>query len=494
MEDGQIGEVADSTGGHLGTRAAARGTAARACRAAARAAGHGRVVLGCPSQRARARAGRVRAARARLRLCAARQHRAAARDPAPDARAVRRLRSRGPRGVSGPGRPSLARHRGIAYLEWVAEVLDEDRDAFERDAQQLGFPGFFIGDPGPDGKLRRSPRRPRHLVLLYVAPDSDGVIGLDVTFEPKRRELALRALSEDMLTVSPQFQLVEDPPDVRSIAVYAPLIRPRHPSRDPRGPRRGLAVLVFRIAPLVREVFGKRLEQMDVVVLDETAPGAHEVMFESRPDLNARRDDALRGRLHARLRLPHATLEDALFGAPGQRAAGPAVAGDRQLRRAAVDCRDARGGHAAAGREAARRGARGQADRAISADPQARRGRHGHRLRGRARAAATAHRREGDLAARGGPGRHRALRARGQGHQPADAPQHGRRVRLRSRAARRLLLRDGVPAGGQRRASRERDRSAACEPRGAPARARPVRRWPRRTPQGSCTATSSPPT
>jgi CHASE1-domain containing sensor protein len=199
--------------------------------------------------------------------------------------------------------PSLARHHGIAYLEWAAEVLDEDRDTFEQKARALGFPGFFIGDPGPNGALRPSPRRPRHLALLYVAPDSPAVIGLDLSFEAKRRELALRALSENMLTVSPQFRLVEDPPEVRSIAVYAPLMRPRHPSTDTRGPRRGLAILIFRIGPLVREVFGKRLAQMDVVVLDETtlrssAEGASpspaalsEVLFESRPGLATRRDD-----------------------------------------------------------------------------------------------------------------------------------------------------------------------------------------------------------
>jgi serine/threonine-protein kinase len=186
---------------------------------------------------------------------------------------------------------SLARHRGIAYLEWAAEVLDADRDVFEREARQVGFANFFIGDPGPYGKLVPSPRRPRHLVLLYIAPRSDAVVGLDLSFEPKRRELALRALSENKLTVSPQFQLVEDPPEVRSIAVYAPLIRPRKPSSDPRGPRRGLAILIFRIAPLVREVFGKRLDQMDVVVVDESTAGASELLFESRPGLTKRRDD-----------------------------------------------------------------------------------------------------------------------------------------------------------------------------------------------------------
>jgi CHASE1-domain containing sensor protein len=186
--------------------------------------------------------------------------------------------------------PSLARHPGIAYLEWAPEVSGKERPAFERRLHELGMPGFFIGDPGPDGKLLPAPSRPRHLPLLYVAPASDSVVGMDLTFEPTRRELALRALSEDMLTVSPQFRLVEDPPNVRSIAVYAPLIKPRHPSDDPRGPRRGLAILIVRLAPLVRTVLGDKLDALELSLVDESSPGITDVLFESTPGLSKRKD------------------------------------------------------------------------------------------------------------------------------------------------------------------------------------------------------------
>jgi serine/threonine-protein kinase len=187
--------------------------------------------------------------------------------------------------------PPLARHPGIAYLEWAPEVQGKDRPAFERRLHELGMPGFFIGDPGPDGKLVPAPTRPRHLPLLYLAPASDSVVGMDLTFEPSRRELALRALSEDMLTVSPQFRLIEDPPEVRSIAVYAPLIKPRHPSDDPRGPRRGLAILIVRLAPMVRAVLGEKLDTLDMTLVDESSPGVSDVLFESAAGLSKRKDE-----------------------------------------------------------------------------------------------------------------------------------------------------------------------------------------------------------
>ncbi|HEX5657488.1 MAG TPA: protein kinase, partial [Polyangiales bacterium] len=186
--------------------------------------------------------------------------------------------------------PSLARHPGIAYLEWAPEVLGKERADFERRLHEVGMTGFFIGDPGADGKLQPAPPRPRHLPLLYLAPASDSVVGMDLTFEPSRRELALRALSEDMLTVSPQFRLIEDPPEVRSVAVYAPLIRPRHPSQDPRGPRRGLAILIVRLAPMVRTVLGDKLDTLELSLVDESAPGVTDVLFESKPGLSKRAD------------------------------------------------------------------------------------------------------------------------------------------------------------------------------------------------------------
>lgn len=179
--------------------------------------------------------------------------------------------------------PALARHPGVAYFEWAPEVLDADRDDFERRARALGFRGFVIAEPGPDGRLVPAPQRPRYLPLLYVAPFSDGVVGLDLAFEPTRRDLALRALAENVLALSPQFRLIEDPPDSRAIAVYAPLVRPRHPSTDPRGPRRGLSVLIFRIAPLIEAVLGDQLEQLDLVVVDESAPPEAQLLYTSSP-------------------------------------------------------------------------------------------------------------------------------------------------------------------------------------------------------------------
>ncbi len=186
--------------------------------------------------------------------------------------------------------PSLARHPVIAHLEWAPEVLDKDRAEFERRSQELGMPNFFIGDPGPDGKLRPSTTRPRYLPLYYIVPASDTVFGLDIAWEPARRELALRALSDNMLTVSPVFRMVEDPPDVHSVAVYAPLIKPRHPSDDPRGPRRGLAILIVRLAPMVRTVLGDKLDTLDFVMVDESSPDASQVLFESQPGLSKRKD------------------------------------------------------------------------------------------------------------------------------------------------------------------------------------------------------------
>ena len=87
-----------------------------------------------------------------------------------------------------------------------------------------------------------------------------------------------------------------------------------------------------------------------------------------------------------------------------------------------------------------------------------------------------------------------ALRARGAGHGAAAVAAHGGTLRLRRGRRRRLLLRDGAagrpgPRGAGQRAT------GRCRP-SAPFTccARCATRWPRPSPRGWCTATSSRPT
>ena len=65
----------------------------------------------------------------------------------------------------------------------------------------------------------------------------------------------------------------------------------------------------------------------------------------------------------------------------------------------------------------------------------------------------------------------RALRARGPGDEPADAPEHGRGLRLRPHARGQLLLRDGVPRRHRPRAARHPLRGAVGGARGPHPRA-----------------------
>ena len=106
--------------------------------------------------------------------------------------------------------------------------------------------------------------------------------------------------------------------------------------------------------------------------------------------------------------------------------------------------------------------------------------------------AAPADRGQAAAARRVGADDARALRARGAAHEPADPPEHRRRLRLRPQPRRRLLLRDGVPRRRHRpREPRPRARPAAERPRRADPRAGVRRAAAKRTTQASSTATSS---
>jgi len=113
--------------------------------------------------------------------------------------------------------PAVRRHPEIAALEWFPLVRGEDRATFEGYVAREQ-PGFEMREPTRAGPLVRAVPRPEHVPLTFMEPVNDLVRGLDLAFDPERIEPVKRALSTGRPTLSHRFQLVEDPPDVLSVA------------------------------------------------------------------------------------------------------------------------------------------------------------------------------------------------------------------------------------------------------------------------------------
>ncbi|MBL8684157.1 MAG: protein kinase [Myxococcales bacterium] len=140
-------------------------------------------------------------------------------------------------------RPLLARHPSLAALEWAEFVAGDERAAFEaRVSRELGAP-FAIREPDARGTMRPSPVRSRYVVLRRLEPYLEPLDGLEVAFEPQRARFLDDALARRATSASARFRLVEDPPHVYSIAVYAPQFNGRRPT--------GISIALYRLRPLV---------------------------------------------------------------------------------------------------------------------------------------------------------------------------------------------------------------------------------------------------
>jgi serine/threonine-protein kinase len=169
------------------------------------------------------------------------------------------------------------RYPSLAALELFDVVPGAERADFERRlSAQLGRP-FSFQEPSSaaPGQMVVSPERDRHIVLTRLLPYRADLHGLDITFEPLRREQTRVAARAGVPLVTGKFRLVEDPDGVFSVAIYHPLyvdgVVPPLAERERR--LRGFAVALYRLNPLMSAALvGTSFESSSVALLD-SQPG-----------------------------------------------------------------------------------------------------------------------------------------------------------------------------------------------------------------------------
>jgi predicted Ser/Thr protein kinase len=171
--------------------------------------------------------------------------------------------------------PALARHPEIAGLEWFPLVAGDERGDFERWVAREQ-PGFEVREPTRAGPMVRAVPRAEHVPLTFMEPFVREVQGLDLAFDPERLAPVHRALAGGRATLSDRFQLVEDPPHVSSVAVYAPVYAaawadPAHSGGNLYA--RGVAVALFRLSPLLAVLLDAgSLDNQGIELWDPAAP------------------------------------------------------------------------------------------------------------------------------------------------------------------------------------------------------------------------------
>ena len=190
----------------------------------------------------------------------------------------------------------MERYPSLAALELFDVVAGAERADFERRlSAQLGRP-FSFQEPSPHepSKMVRSPGRDRHVVLTRLLPYRPELHGLDLNFEPVRRDQVKRAARAGAPLVTSKFRLVEDPAGVFSVAVYDPLYADNviPESLDEREARvRGFAIALYRLGPLMSSALAGTSFQRGAVALIDVDPSLSAdaaALYGSVPQLHTR--------------------------------------------------------------------------------------------------------------------------------------------------------------------------------------------------------------
>ena len=119
----------------------------------------------------------------------------------------------------------LSWHKGIQALEWLPNVLANERNSFELDAETDGLSGFRITELADDGSLVPASWRREYYPVYYVEPTSgnERAFGFDVTSEPTRRAALLHSRKTGQMTISDPIDLVQETKDEFGVLVVAPV-------------------------------------------------------------------------------------------------------------------------------------------------------------------------------------------------------------------------------------------------------------------------------
>jgi CHASE1-domain containing sensor protein/predicted Ser/Thr protein kinase len=175
-------------------------------------------------------------------------------------------------------RALMEAHESLAALEWADLVQRPDRSKFESDMSAVLNRPFEIREPGEHGVMVRSRDRNYHLTLTFLEPHIRDLEGLDLCFEPNRASAIEQMIAGRKMYVTTKFRLIEDPPNVYSVAVYDPVIEGDKVV--------GASMALYRLEPLLRAALSSvDLANVDVSLTeaDDSLPAEDRSLFESRP-------------------------------------------------------------------------------------------------------------------------------------------------------------------------------------------------------------------
>ncbi|MGZ5052875.1 MAG: PAS domain S-box protein, partial [Methylobacter sp.] len=180
---------------------------------------------------------------------------------------------------------SLNHFQGILALSWNPYIPSSERDAFERDLRNEGYPhGQITEQDAENNRLMRAGNRPYYVPVEFIEPyqQNEIALGYDVYSSEERREAINRATDTGEIATTAQITLIQGQTDQYGILAFMPIYRKGFP-QDTLEQRRhnilGYVVAVFRSEDIVKVA----LKDLDYTglsyrLIDESAPPENQLI------------------------------------------------------------------------------------------------------------------------------------------------------------------------------------------------------------------------
>ncbi|NBA96857.1 GGDEF domain-containing protein [Pseudomonas sp. R5(2019)] len=175
-------------------------------------------------------------------------------------------------------RPLLGRTLAYAWAPWVSGA---ERSAFEQAGREQGVADFSIRERGPADALVLAAQRDDYLPVLYRQSLSAQArpLGFDLLSDEPRRAALAKAIAPGSMEVTAPVDLFGlEPGSTHGVLLLAPVFAPESTPSRPKG----YVMAVVSMRQLMAEGLpGAGHDNLEVRILDLSAPGQHEVLFES---------------------------------------------------------------------------------------------------------------------------------------------------------------------------------------------------------------------
>ncbi len=176
---------------------------------------------------------------------------------------------------------ALKRHPEVQCLSWNPRVPGAQRESFEAQGRQEGFPDFEIRELDKGGHLVRAAQREEYVPVYFENPleKNRPALGFDLASNPEREAALENARDTDKATATAPLRLVQETGNQMGFLVVLPIYRGPHETAAERGGNLiGYASAVFRTGDLVESAW-RNLGWADVEVWIHSDDNRRKTLF-----------------------------------------------------------------------------------------------------------------------------------------------------------------------------------------------------------------------